>query len=384
MWNLYFVMKSHANHYVIIVTVILLSSSLWNSDAFRVFHYGTKISRPYNHDNPIFFKSRCSFENPRSFKRTIVYGSLENEIKEDMTSPVSTNSNRNENDDIPMNKKEQTSIGIEFWLDLRDTAILPSAALSHLLETLDGDTLLNDNDDKVFFIDKVLTTTTNEDYTKNVKSFVDWVTQHMEEQFENLIEIIYETKKKEDSSTISIFSATSETSTNDESFGIRVDLFQDDKSQLTDPIPALQCVSQGKWVIIQPNDDNNDNNEQQRKIALDSLVELLVASTSSLSSLVLNDDNDSKGATNNVDMGGVAIACQSKSDIIHTGSIIQSLLGNGSSITCTDSGIYIPSDNNDQSSPTLLKFAIVLPMDVMLWKTAFFIFGKTEEEDEEE
>ena len=382
MWNLYCI-NSHANHYVFVVVVVLLSSSLWNSDAFMGIDFHPIIPPSCNHDNHYFFKSRCSRQNPYSLKRTIIYESLENEIKEDLMSSTLINSKRNENDDIHNNIPEnEQSIGIELWLDLRDTAILPSAALSHLLETLDDETLIND-DDKVFFIDKVLTstttiTTTNEG-NNNEKSFVEWVTQHMEQQFENLIEIIYETKKEE-SSTNLIFSATAATVAKDTSFGMRVDLFQDDKLHLTDPIPALQCVSQGEWVVIQPN-DNDDEQQQQRKIAVDSLVELLVASTSSLSSLLLNDDNP-KEATNNVGMGGVAIVCQNKSDIVHAGAIIQSLLGNGNRVTCTESGIFIPSSDNDQSPPTLLKFAIVLPMDVMLWKTAFFVFGKTEEEED--
>ena len=140
-------------------------------------------------------------------------------------------------------------------------------------------------------------------------------------------------------------------------------------------------------------DDNGINNDDDD----DSRVLILPNTNTILENPLAEADSGSGGGGST---GGIAISCTSKTMIVEIASIYHSLLQQsgvgGIGTTTTESGILIPtsptsseeeeSDSTNRSSNMssssndgdVIKTAILLPFDVMLWRTAWLLFrGET-------
>merc|ERR1712071_89969 len=111
------------------------------------------------------------------------------------------------------------------------------------------------------------------------------------------------------------------------------------------------------------------------------------SSSSSFSPILLNSNNDSSFVYSNNEniepffgMGGVAISCKTNSDIVNAGTCIELMSAMNRKFKSTESGILLHESNDDnirngdQNSQSI-RFAVLLPFDIMLWRTASFIFG---------
>ena len=245
---------------------------------------------------------------------------------------------------------------VEIWLDLRDTAILPQAALEHMNE---NQWVTDDDTTSSSMIDRVLIS----------GSDVAQVVKQMTRNEENTPEIIY--VDNQDQTIRSVEDAS-------HIMGGVVSLNDD---EFTDPLPALDIMSNGGWVVI---DSEEIADEDKRDQAVGGMVDFLAAgasSSASSSSLLLGvDKSDAQGDKDKGDAagnkGGIALSCTNKNDVLRAGSYSQSVASSGS-LTTTDGGILIQSSADVTSS---LRIAVAIPFDAMLWKAAAVVFQRGDDE----
>jgi hypothetical protein len=255
----------------------------------------------------------------------------------------SFDSNTDNDDDTP----------VEIWLDLRDTAILPQAALEHMNE---NQWLPDDDTTSSSLIDRVLISGGD----------VAQVVRQMARDEENTPEILY--VDNQDQTIRSVEDAS-------RILGGVVSLSDE---EFTDPLPALDIMSKGGWVVI---DSEKVVDEAKRDQAVGGLVEFLAAgasSSASSSSLLLGVDKSDQGEDTEEggeagNKGGIALSCTNKNDVLRAGSYSQSIASSGS-LTTTDGGILIQSTADGGASS--LRIAVAVPFDAMLWKAAAVVFSK--------
>lgn len=252
---------------------------------------------------------------------------------------------------IDSNSDGDAELSVELWLDLRDTAILPQAALGHMNENQ----WVTTNDDRTTsstLIDRVLIS--GSDVAQVVKRMT---------RDERIImpEILY--VDIQDNTIRSVHYAT-------QILGGVVSLTD---NEFTDPLPALDIVSAGGWVVV---DSGEIVDEDKRNQAVNGLVDFLAAgasSSASSSSLLLGADRSDQRDTECHDhesRGGIALGCSNKNDVLRAGSYSQSIV-TSSSLTTSNGGILIRSSADDDAS---LRVAVAVPFDATLWKTAAVVF----------
>ena len=131
---------------------------------------------------------------------------------------------------------------------------------------------------------------------------------------------------------------------------------------LLDPMPAMDAVSSGEWVLIQ---SELAGDTQKRHEGITSLLQLLAGSSA------LGGGADSV-------LGSVAWSCGTKADILHAGMTVQSL----QRVDSTLGGILLSSSSVDSSAAPPLQCALMLPFDEILWQTALKFFREQETEEE--
>ena len=244
---------------------------------------------------------------------------------------------------------------VEIWLDLRDTAILPQAALEHMNV---NQWVTDDDTTSSSMIDRILIS----------GSDVARVVKQMTRDEENIPETLY--VDNQDQTIRSVEDAS-------HVLGGVVSLNDD---EFTDPLPALDIMSNGGWVVI---DSEEIADEDKRDQAVGGMVDFLAAgasSSASSSSLLLGVDKSDQGDKDKGDAagnkGGIALSCTNKNDVLRAGSYSQSVASSGS-LTTTDGGILIQSSADVTSS---LRIAVAIPFDAMLWKAAAVVFQRGDDE----
>lgn len=244
---------------------------------------------------------------------------------------------------------------VEIWLDLRDTAILPQAALEHMNE---NQWVADEDATSSSMIDRILIS----------GSDVAQVVKQMTRDEENIPETLY--VDNQDQTIRSVEDAS-------HIMGAVVALNDD---EFTDPLPALDIMSNGGWVVI---DSEEIADEDKRDQAVGGMVDFLAAgasSSASSSSLLLGVDKSDQGDKDKGDAagnkGGIALSCTNKNDVLRAGSYSQSVASSGS-LTTTDGGILIQSSADVTSS---LRIAVAIPFDAMLWKAAAVVFQRGDDE----
>ena len=140
---------------------------------------------------------------------------------------------------------------------------------------------------------------------------------------------------------------------------------------LPDPMPAMEAASNGQWIVIDTNGWKKIEEGERLRMALP-LFELI--STSSAQS--------SSG-------GGIGLTCHTNNEVVKAVMFIQSMTngggGNGRQMRTKtlNSGIIVPDDDNPstRAGANLSKarrFAIVVPFEMELLRTAKLLFGDKE------
>lgn len=246
----------------------------------------------------------------------------------------------------------------ELWLDLRGTAISPLAALSHLSEDITPPFRGN------FIAERVIV---SEDGIGRALRDMRRYGAGRDDP-----DILYE--REEDRTLRSV---------GDES-SVHGGIISLDGEGSVDPIPALNIVSGGGWVVL---DWDKVQDEQKREEAAKNLVEFMSFGAASENSLLLDDadgmqanshDFVEKGAS-----GGFSLCCKTKGDIIMAGSLAK-LSQASRSLRATESGILFQHDsynfgdvmsNAERAHGNSLKSAFLLPFDAMMWETALLLFS---------
>jgi len=143
----------------------------------------------------------------------------------------------------------------------------------------------------------------------------------------------------------------------------------------SNPMPVLEIVSGGKWVVVDANEDI-DNDTISR------LVEFVSNSAGACAFGALGGELSSSG--------GIALSCSTQARVVEMGALIKALSGN-KGYKATASGVLVQSSDESSSSSSSndgssssIAYAIVMPFDALLWKTSSFVFGAIEAYEEAE
>lgn len=135
-----------------------------------------------------------------------------------------------------------------------------------------------------------------------------------------------------------------------------------------DPLSAIDIVSKGQWLLVDTN--------QWKKVEEDERISMVLPLIDLISS----------GFTNNAS-GGVGVTCHTNNEVVKIAMYIQSMMNasGGSDNTKTktlDSGIVVPDTDNESLSddgtnhtPMKQQFAIIVPFDMELLRTAKLLFA---------
>ena len=240
--------------------------------------------------------------------------------------------------------------GTGLWLDLRQHSIHPKSAVEQLEIQIEATS----------FVDRILLS---------------------EAVFQNLIDVddMYLTTSRilyQSSDDGAIFLSSSRGLSTP--FGSVVSAPSDVATPVENPIHALQLISGGKWVLLEKADGGMD--DQAESVRIDAVGDFLDIALSSSkmdnmqyvaqdSGLVLPTTGTAEEETNDFDLGGVAVACDTKSEVMKLASTLQ-LTQCGE---ITESGIML---ERSADQPTPLPTAIVLPFALDSWQIATMVFGK--------
>jgi len=137
-----------------------------------------------------------------------------------------------------------------------------------------------------------------------------------------------------------------------------------------DPLSAIDIVSKGQWLLI-------DTNEW-KKVEEDERISMILPLIDLISSGFTIDANGE---------GGIGVTCHTNNEVVKMAMYIQSMMNASGSSDNTktktlDSGIVVPdnadnaslSDDDTNHSPMKQKFAIIVPFDMELLRTAKLLF----------
>mmetsp|Transcript_25984 Transcript_25984/g.61119 ORF Transcript_25984/g.61119 Transcript_25984/m.61119 type:complete len:318 (-) Transcript_25984:44-997(-) len=244
----------------------------------------------------------------------------------------------------------------ELWLDLRRTAIHPKSAIEQLEEQIGASS----------FVDRILL---SEQVFQNLVDFND--------MYLTTSQILYQS-----SETDEIYLSSSQGLSTP--FGSLRLAPSDAIMPVDDPMQAIEMISNGKWLLLGKEEENTE--EQVESFRIDAVGKFLdIASTSCLvgmwdsspetSGLVLpikdSSSNEQKVYDESLDLGGVAVACDTKSALMQLASILQMKLC-GSTNSVTESGIILQCSEITSSA---VATAVVLPFAIDLWQVASLVFG---------
>ena len=280
----------------------------------------------------------------------------------------------------------------ELWLDLRQTTISPQAALSHITNDLWDEYIAPD--DKSFLIDKVLVHRLEDEY--KMKQII----RDVEDEYEDEIQVLFQ---GDDNSIVSWKSRDDNNRMNDNDDDCENDnliinnngsvfqIFDDTTGQINayvNPMPAIEIISLKKWLVL---DSSGVEDKSERSEAIQSLVQLCLGSNggimaiSATNSDKMDDTSEKSVETEDETGGGIVIDCSSNSEIFEAAALIKSISGDDKGYITTESGILLQQldQQNNQQDILLserektvgIKYAILIPFDSLLWKTASFVAG---------
>ena len=249
------------------------------------------------------------------------------------------------------------------WLDLRQNAIHPKAAIEQL-ETQIGATS---------FVDRILL---SETVFQNLIDFND--------MYVTTSQILYQS-----SGNNVLFSSSNQGLSTP--FGSVLSAPSDATMPVEDPIQAIEQISCGKWLLLETDERRIDDQVESLRIdAVGNFLDIVSSSSDvnawssspEASGLVLPVTDAEQQECNASNFGGVGVACSTTSEIMKLASKLQLTQG-GDMESVTESGIILQSSTDTSSS---VPNAVVLPFAIDLWQVATLVFGDDcyEAENEEE
>ncbi|KAL7497620.1 hypothetical protein ACHAWT_009163 [Skeletonema menzelii] len=276
------------------------------------------------------------------------------------------------NDSSSLTNNHNNNNGLEIWLDLRGTSLSPSTALELWeLEHTDNN---NDNLDH-----NAGTIQSNVPFTKCL------VSNHANNN--NNLNSDSQEQMESQHTTIQVLIDDDHPNS---SWGKTLPLQINPNSQqpiLPDPLPAMELISQnkGQYVLLDTTKGWKKVEEELRLSYLLSLAEVISSGAlPSVSSTSSHDGDSNRGP------GGIGFTCLTRNEVVKVAMWIQSITNNNpewnnggknARVKTLDNGLVIPEydDNDDgardelpsrQQAATGLQYAIVVPYDVGLLKTA--------------
>lgn len=238
------------------------------------------------------------------------------------------------------------------WLDLRQNAIHPKAAIEQL-ETQIGATS---------FVDRILL---SETVFQNLIDFND--------MYVTTSQILYQSSENK-----VLFSCSNQGLSTP--FGSVLSAPSDATMPVEDPIQAIEQISCGKWLLLETDERRIDDQVESLRIdAVGNFLDIVSSSSDvnawssspEASGLVLPVTDAEQQECNASNFGGVGVACSTTSEIMKLASKLQLTKGGGME-SVTESGIILQSSTDTSSS---VPNAVVLPFAIDLWQVATLVFG---------
>lgn len=305
--------------------------------------------------------------------------------------PTKQLSARNEpNCDTNKESSNDVQRNLQLWLDLRQTSIAPLAALLHLTNDLwDEFSIPSNKSENSFIVNKVVIDHKNFFHSQSV-------VEDIREEFEMDIGILV----VKDDQLLEI-----DQDGNMQPFGELIMVGQNSESgsmthiRDVDPLSVLDGVSKREWVLLDVLEEHLSNGSGgggSGTEAIFNMLELVSNGVKFVASMNLVDgsiDMDEDGTKNDKQVvllpsgrsaGGIGITCSSPSSVMEMAAIIQSLSPGSKGYKTTQSGILVQSvegassssigtRKEESSNSPMVNYAIVMPFDVSLWKTASFL-----------
>lgn len=266
------------------------------------------------------------------------------------------------NNDSSLPKNDNN--GVEIWLDCRQTSLSPSTALELWdLECTDANyNNAGDGGGKKSGapFTKCLVSPSDKSNSKSEKQM----------QLQNNIQVLVDSgtnNNNNEQTTESSWGKVLQLQTNTQSMPI-----------LPDPLPAMEIISQGKYIVLDTTKGWKKVEEEQRLSYLLPLAELISSGATT-------------GGENGGGSGGIGFTCLTKNEVVKVAMWIQSITNNNRSgdggggqnvrVKTLENGLVIPDYDDDDVTSDLqkqfgssrqarLQYAIVVPYDVGLLKTA--------------
>jgi hypothetical protein len=272
------------------------------------------------------------------------------------TTDYSSIYNLEEECDISSNLIDNTcsNNGVEIWLDLRGTSLSPSTALElwEIEQQQDGATAVP--------FTKCLVSPPS-DISNNNNS------NSPQKSNNNGMNVLLAAGNDQ------IIMESSQTSS---SWGKILPLETSAQSipMLPDPLPAMDIISQGKWIIL-------DTTRGWKKVEEEERLSFLLP----LAELISSGAIPATGGKGNGGGGGIGLTCHTKNEVVKVAMWIQSITNNRSGqksvrTKTLENGLVIPDDDDFDASVAFdssqgLQYAIVVPYDVGLLKTASMLLS---------
>jgi len=291
-----------------------------------------------------------------------------------------TPSKDHDDDDNPL--VDFSSRKKQLWLDLRDAAFFPHEAVRFLKEQC-ADEQQPFDETVLRLIDGVLV---SQDMFERI------ALQESQILGKQSYVLLYET---DDTKEVVANSASAQMS-----IPVGKIVVYDDKPNSTlDPMDSLDVViDQKKWLLLDPKhrlDTEESAGLMKNQVA--SLLQFVAASSMSLPSnageqftsvsglilpgLTSPETSSSTGSKT----GGVAIVCPDQSSYLQMDSLLAEYRSSAQTTTTTESGLLVPSemvtssDDEARAVASLPSTALILPLDLKLWKTALLLMHMEDE-----
>lgn len=291
----------------------------------------------------------------------------------------------NENGNL-MSPSSDDNGGMKLWLDLRGTALLPSAAIEYLKENVD------DGFHSSSVIDRVVL---------SEASFEALLSQDDDQQPENRRDVMYAPSQGDE---LILSSYDNQQSLPCGKF------IRSKKGLMFNPIQALDIImTKGGWICMEKAPESEDKDWFEEVASLLSL--LMASSSSSLGQSLGGDTTTLLDSTSNTDTTtkpayvsaagrGLAIACSTASLLMDIGKLYLQQTSLKAGTTTSPGGILLPANKSCSNSvldyvlgslegingfvthavdDDRLSIAVLLPLDIQLWKTAIDLISDSSE-----
>jgi hypothetical protein len=272
-------------------------------------------------------------------------------------------------DNIEVHPKHE----LELWLDLRGLRLSPRVFVDHFLRDLA--TIYKEGETDGPTIDRVLLSDMDEkDLKLELQLHVPGLPA-LDELVHGILEVDTD-NEREYRDVIQIKKTNEDSDLSQRVVGqlIEMNMLSDSNVggvQLVDPIPAIECMGRGDWLIIDPGTHGTDDDRLEAAIGLFDLTQ----ATSSMSAIpILGQSLSSDGLLSDKaghSTGGIAFVCRSTSDLYRFLPHLRRLrLESGTKTQSTDSGILLQVEEPGTKAPGV-GTALVLSLDFKVWESAF-------------